>query len=109
EGRGSGPPGRSLYRRDQRGGEGTAEGDDDRRPRLPRQLQGHVSLRRRLRLGRRAFLWRDQRRSFPARVRHASRRRLRTASLRAREQERGARTGELENPAARIDRWTEAP
>ena len=50
-GRGPGPAGRPLHRRDQRGGEGPAEGHDRRRARVPRQLQGHVPVGRRLRLG----------------------------------------------------------
>ena len=55
-GRRSRRAGRSLHRCDQRGGEGPADGHDGRRARVPRQLQGHVSLRGRLRLGRRAVL-----------------------------------------------------
>ena len=44
--------GRPVRRGDQRGGEEAPGRRDRRRARLPRQLQGHVPVRRRLRLGR---------------------------------------------------------
>ena len=98
------PAGRPVRRGDQRGGEEPPGRRDRRRARVPRQLQGHVPVRRRLRLGRRALLRAHRRQPLPARVRQPARRWLRPAALRAEEQGRGARTGQLEDPAARVDR-----
>ena len=55
---------------------GTPARRGHRRPRLPRQLQGSLSRRRRLRLDRRAVFQPHRRGRLSARIRHAARRRL---------------------------------
>ena len=58
--------------------------------------------------GCRAILRRHKRQSLPARIRHATRRRLRAAALRAQEQRRGARAGLIEDAGARKHRPAQA-
>ncbi len=87
----AGRAGRSLHRQHQRRRRRVPGRGGGRRAYVPRQFQGSLSRRRRLRVGRRALLRRHQRQSLPARIRHATRRRLRAAALRAEGQGRGAR------------------